>query len=103
MVSGRFDCRPDSLVTEQDANLVHYSGYSEDELKPTAQLMLDYVVRTSQRLTAWSQIAADTGEVENPLELNPEDHEYEHPNFIKKYGAKKVTKSTVSRVDACRD
>ncbi|BGP57727.1 hypothetical protein JCM8202_002380 [Rhodotorula sphaerocarpa] len=110
IVDHRFMATPPSLIAAAatwlarkvlssgpwDANLVHYSGYSEDELKPTAQLMLDYVVRTSQRLTAWSQIAADTGEVENPLELNPEDHEYEHPNFIKKYGAKKFFKASTS-------
>jgi G2/mitotic-specific cyclin 1/2 len=35
-----------SLTTVvQDANLVHYSTYSEEELLPTAQRMLDFVVR----------------------------------------------------------
>ncbi|GAA5848908.1 hypothetical protein JCM9279_004662 [Rhodotorula babjevae] len=81
-----------------DANLVHYSGYSEEELKPTAQLMLDYVVRTSPSLTAWAASAADGDEstVENPLELSPEDHEMEHPNFVKKYGAKKFFKASTA-------
>ncbi|GAA5900356.1 hypothetical protein JCM8208_005337 [Rhodotorula glutinis] len=80
------------------ANLVHYSGYSEDELKPTAQLMLDYVVRTSPSLSAWAASAAEGDEVtvENPLEHNPEDHEIEHPNFIKKYGAKKFFKASTA-------
>lgn len=77
---------------------MHYSGYSEDELKPTAQLMLDYVVRTSPSLSAWAASAAEGDEatVENPLELSPEDHEMEHPNFVKKYGAKKVRLSSSS-------
>lgn len=81
---------------EQDANLVHYSGYSEKELKPTAQLMLDYIVRTSPSLTRWAASAAEDGEVENPLEMSPADYEHEHPNFIKKYGAKKVRRRETS-------
>ncbi|GAA5995592.1 cyclin family protein [Rhodotorula paludigena] len=80
-----------------DANLVHYSGYSEDELRPTAQLMLDYVVRTSPLLTAWALNAAEGDEaVENPLEMSPGDHEVEHPNFVKKYGAKKFFKASTA-------
>ena len=34
----------------QSANLVHYSRYSEAELLPTAQLMLDYVRISSPTL-----------------------------------------------------
>ncbi|GAA5992248.1 hypothetical protein JCM10908_001837 [Rhodotorula pacifica] len=79
-----------------DANLVHYSGYSEKELKPTAQLMLDYIVRTSPLLTRWAASAAEDGECENPLEMSPADHEHEHPNFIKKYGAKKFFKASTA-------
>ncbi|GAA6052176.1 hypothetical protein JCM3770_001257 [Rhodotorula araucariae] len=80
-----------------DANLVHYSGYSEEELKPTAQLMLDYVVRTSPTLSAWAAAVADGEQaLENPLEMSPEDHELEHPNFIKKYGAKKFFKASTA-------
>ncbi|POY74741.1 hypothetical protein BMF94_2217 [Rhodotorula taiwanensis] len=79
-----------------DANLVHYSGYAEDELKPTAQLMLDYIVRTSPSLSKWAAAADEDGEIENPLEQSPEDHEFEHPNFIKKYGAKKFFKASTS-------
>ncbi|KPV72680.1 uncharacterized protein RHOBADRAFT_39282 [Rhodotorula graminis WP1] len=81
IVDHRFMATPPSLIAagaswlarkvlgkdRWDANLVHYSGYSEDELKPTAQLMLDYV-----------------------------DHEIEHPNFIKKYGAKKFFKASTA-------
>lgn len=70
---------------------MHYSGYSEQELKPTAQLMLDYIVRTSPSLTRWATDATGDGEIENPLESSPADFEHEHPNFIKKYGAKKVS------------
>lgn len=29
---------------EQNANLVHYSTYSEDEIRPCAQVMLDYIL-----------------------------------------------------------
>ncbi|BGP51020.1 G2/mitotic-specific cyclin [Rhodotorula kratochvilovae] len=80
-----------------DANLVHYSGYSEEELKPTAQLMLDYIARTSPTLSTWDANAAEGDEAtENPLEMSPEDHELEHPNFIKKYGAKKFFKASTA-------
>lgn len=68
----------------QDANLVHYSGYTEDELKPTAQLMLDYVVRSSSLADAATAITM------NPLLTALPTNEPEHPNFIKKYAAKKV-------------
>lgn len=74
---------------EWDANLVHYSGYTEEELKPTAQLMLNYVVRTSPALSAYKQHNNSTAS--NPLQSSPVEHELEHPNFIKKYGAKKVS------------
>lgn len=53
--------------------------------------MLDYIVRTSPSLSKWAAAADEDGEIENPLEQSPEDHEFEHPNFIKKYGAKKVS------------
>lgn len=67
---------------------MHYSGYSEEELKPTAQLMLDYVVRSSPILSADAAKANQAGM--NPLQTSPISHEVEHPNFIKKYAAKKV-------------
>ncbi|SGY77346.1 BQ5605_C005g03612 [Microbotryum silenes-dioicae] len=73
-----------------DANLVHYSGYSEEELKPTAQLMLDYVVRTSPTLSSDKTPAM----VDNPLQTSPTAHEVEHPNFIKKYAAKKFFRAS---------
>ncbi|SCV69562.1 BQ2448_2582 [Microbotryum intermedium] len=73
-----------------DANLVHYSGYSEEELKPTAQLMLDYVVRTSPTLSSDKPPAM----VNNPLQTSPTAHEVEHPNFIKKYAAKKFFRAS---------
>lgn len=79
-----------------DPNLVHYSGYSEQELKPTAQLMLDYIVRTSPSLTRWATNATGDGEIENPLESSPADFEHEHPNFVKKYGAKKFFKASTA-------
>lgn len=72
-----------------DANLVHYSGYTEDELKPTAQLMLDYVVRQSS-------LANPQARMENPLHLAVKPDESEHPNFIKKYAAKKFFKASTS-------
>ncbi|GAA5968425.1 hypothetical protein JCM11641_007631 [Rhodosporidiobolus odoratus] len=82
-----------------DANLVHYSGYSEAELKPTAQLMLDYVVRTSPTLSLHlprEDAEADAADGSNPLQQNPPEHEVEHPNFIKKYGAKKFFKASTA-------
>lgn len=66
----------------QDANLVHYSGYTQDELLPTAQLMLDYVIRSSTIETN-----SNGG---NPLRTLTTDVEVEHPNFMKKYAGKKV-------------
>lgn len=72
----------------QDANLVHYSGYTEEELLPTAQLMLDYVVRSSVAPSPARGTA-------NPLRLaaTPVESDVEHPNFIKKYSGKKVRTS----------
>lgn len=70
---------------------MHYSGYSEDEIRPTAQLMLDYVVRTSPTLSA-----SGSGSGLNPLQASPSSHELEHPNFIKKYSAKKVRFESVT-------
>lgn len=54
---------------EWDCNLVHYSTYSQAELLPTAQLMLDYVLRKGQ-----SGVAPGV---------------QEHPHFYKKYTSKK--------------
>ncbi|KAM0752042.1 hypothetical protein T439DRAFT_199749 [Meredithblackwellia eburnea MCA 4105] len=70
-----------------DANLVHYSGYSESELKPTAQLMLDYIVRGS------SLAQPQQTKRENPLHPNVQVAEAEHPNMIKKYSSKKFFKA----------
>lgn len=50
--------------------------------------MLDYVVRSSPILSA-NEIN-QTGSSFNPLMTSPVSHEVEHPNFIKKYAAKKV-------------
>lgn len=87
------------MTDPQDANLIHYSGYTEDQLKPTAQLMLDYVVRTSPHLSSWAQSLAEGEEaIENPLESSPIEHEQEHPNFVKKYAAKKVCPASISLV-----
>lgn len=59
------------LAPSQNANLVHYSGFSEDELLPAAQLMLNYILR-------------------------PRDKQAE--SFVKKYASKKYMKaSTYSR------
>ncbi|BGO94898.1 G2/mitotic-specific cyclin [Rhodotorula toruloides] len=111
IVDHRFMAAPPSLIAaaatwlarrvlekgEWDANLIHYSGYTEDELKPTAQLMLDYVVRTSPHLSSWAQSLAEGEEaIENPLESSPIEHEQEHPNFVKKYAAKKFFKASVA-------
>ncbi|KAK4702359.1 G2/mitotic-specific cyclin 2, partial [Phenoliferia sp. Uapishka_3] len=69
-----------------DANLVHYSGYSEAELKPTAQLMLDFVVRNSA-------LAQPDKRADNPLHPNQTPLEDPLPNFIKKYSGKKFFKA----------
>lgn len=85
VVERRFLSKPPSLIAaagmwlarkilkrgEWHPNLVHYSTYSQDEILPTAQLMLDYVLRRSQQ----------PGE---PVE---------HPNFYKKYSSKKFYKA----------
>lgn len=47
--------------------------------------MLDYVVRNST-------LATDTG---NPLQTEAPANEAEHPNFTKKYAAKKVRSSSL--------
>lgn len=60
----------------QDANLVHYSGYTESELKPCAQLMLDYVVRNSSLVQAPKR-------GDDPLGPTPAASETECGNFIK--------------------
>ncbi|KAK4052706.1 G2/mitotic-specific cyclin [Microbotryomycetes sp. JL201] len=108
IVDHRFMATPPSLIAaagswlarkvldrgEWDANLVHYSGYSEEEIKPTAQMMLDYVVRTSPNLTKCFQ---DKSVKTNPLRAFPQaEHEVEHPNFVKKYAAKKFFKASTS-------
>lgn len=60
-----------SALPRQNANLVHYSGFSEDELLPAAQLMVNYILR--------------------PREKQAE-------SFVKKYASKKYMKaSTYSR------
>ena len=77
---------------------MHYSGYSEAELKPTAQLMLDYVVRTSPMLVHLlpNPEDGDDAGASNPLQMSPISHENVHPNFIKKYAAKKVSSDSNS-------
>ncbi|KAK4057503.1 G2/mitotic-specific cyclin [Microbotryomycetes sp. JL221] len=77
-----------------DANLIHYSGYSQDEIFETAQMMLDYLVRTSKSLT--HVLDEDDALSNNPLrEPNPV-FEIEHPNFYKKYAAKKFFKASAT-------
>ncbi|GAA5900818.1 cyclin family protein [Sporobolomyces salmoneus] len=112
IVDHRFMATPPSLIAaaaawlarralqrgEWDANLVHYSGYSEEELKPTAQLMLEYICRTSPvlaHLLPNSEDGEDSG-ASNPLQMSPISHENVHPNFIKKYAAKKFFKASTS-------
>ncbi|CEQ39394.1 SPOSA6832_00909 [Sporobolomyces salmonicolor] len=113
IVDHRFMATPPSLIAagaswlarkvlgkgHWDANLVHYSGYSEAELKPTAQLMLNYVVRTSSVLAPYLP-DPESGESPaaraNPLQMSPVVHEVEHPNFIKKYSAKKFFKASTA-------
>ncbi|GAA5948206.1 hypothetical protein JCM3765_001313 [Sporobolomyces pararoseus] len=112
IVDHRFMATPPSLIAaaaawlarraldrgEWDANLVHYSGYSEEELKPTAQLMLDYVIRTSPMLAHLlpNPEDGDDSAASNPLQMSPISHENAHPNFIKKYSAKKFFKASAS-------
>jgi len=62
-------------------------------LKPTAQLMLDYVIRTSPILAHLLPNPEDGEDsaASNPLQMSPISHENVHPNFIKKYSAKKVS------------
>ena len=55
---------------------MHYSGYSEVELLPTAQLMLDFVVRNSS-------LAATEKRPDNPLHPNQSPAEDPLPNFVK--------------------
>lgn len=50
--------------------------------------MLDYVVRSSPVLSA--DALKSSNSTLNPLQASPPSHEVEHPNFIKKYAAKKV-------------
>lgn len=64
---------------------MHYSGYTEKELLPTAQLMLDYVVRSSTLRTDGEDVDDD-----NPLRTVAVRDVNEHPNFAKKYAGKKV-------------
>jgi hypothetical protein len=59
--------------------------------------MLDYVVRTSPLLSSVlprgdDDVVTADGDAAagNPLQMSPSAHENEHPNFIKKYSAKKV-------------
>ncbi|GAA6014757.1 hypothetical protein JCM11491_001968 [Sporobolomyces phaffii] len=112
IVDHRFMATPPSLIAaaaawlarraldrgEWDANLVHYSGYSEEELKPTAQLMLDYVIRSSPVLAHLLPNPEDGEDsaASNPLQMSPISHENAHPNFIKKYAAKKFFKASTS-------
>lgn len=70
-------------LTSQNANLVHYSRYSEAELLPTAQLMLDYVSPSMRR-------SADASQVVRSLRL-PEP---EHPCLHRKYAAKKYFRAS---------
>lgn len=68
--------------------MIHYSGYTQAELLPTAQLMLDYVVRASGVITA-------AGRASDPLRTSATPDEVEHPNFIKKYAGKKVRSRSI--------
>ncbi|GAA6036416.1 hypothetical protein JCM8097_001710 [Rhodosporidiobolus ruineniae] len=83
IVDHRFMATPPSLIAagaswlackvlgkgHWDANLVHYSGYSE---------------------------GADADAEGNPLALSPGQPDNEHPNFIKKYSAKKFFKASTA-------
>ena len=58
----------DYCANVQDANLVHYSCYSEEEIVPAAQLMVDFL-------------------------LSPGF--YDHAQFQKKYASRKYMKASV--------
>ena len=59
--------------------------------------MLDYVARTSPILSADAAASGDSSL--NPLQTSPISHEVEHPNFIKKYAAKKVSLPLAARLE----
>lgn len=60
------------LTSSQDATLAHYSGYTEEEIEPVFQLMVDYLHR-------------------------PVSHEA----FFKKYASKKFLKGKHHRSSCC--
>ena len=70
---------------------MHYSGYAEEELKPTAQLMLDFVVRNSA-------LAQPDKRADNPLHPSQTPVEDPLPNFVKVRPAhSRVPSSDLSR------
>lgn len=60
---------------------MHYSTYSQGEILPTAQLMLDYVLR----------------------QIQLPNQEAEHPHFHKKYSAKKFYRASELVKTWCED
>lgn len=84
----------------QHANLVHYSGYAQEELLETAQKMYNYLQRNSglSNGTVYKRSVDDVTETitgAEPLEL-------EHPNFFKKYSARKVSPPAFLRLASPR-
>ncbi|KAI9614077.1 hypothetical protein KEM48_006144 [Puccinia striiformis f. sp. tritici PST-130] len=65
-----------------DANLRHYSGYTQDQILPVAQLMLDYILRSGCKNLA---MGLDPKFVVN----NPYEGGNEHANLFKKYATRK--------------
>lgn len=69
-----------------DANLVHYSGYNESEILVTAQLMVDYILRSGCK---------GLGMGLEPTFVGVVGYEggNEHGNLFKKYATRKVQSS----------
>lgn len=42
----------------QDANLRHYSGYTEEQMKPVVDLMLDYLKKPTKHEALWKKYAS---------------------------------------------
>ncbi|KAG0146271.1 hypothetical protein CROQUDRAFT_44630 [Cronartium quercuum f. sp. fusiforme G11] len=65
-----------------DSNLVHYSGYSQKEILPTAQLMLDYILRSGCK-------SSGMGLEPNFIGIIGYEGGNEHNNLFKKYATRK--------------
>ncbi|KAH9822474.1 cyclin-like protein [Melampsora americana] len=67
---------------EWDANLIHYSGYTQAEILPTAQIMVDYILRTGCKVLGIGLEPSFVGGVGY-------EGGSEHSNLFKKYSTRK--------------